>query len=215
MGGRSVVVVVVGVGLVCAAAGAIFGSTPSPATLTACANAKGVLRLVPPGAPCGAAETLVTWAITGPPGPPGLPGAPGAGLKLVDSEGRLVAFSSPPGFVRLVDGIWVIFSVNSEGFVCCSGLRLWYESADCTGAGYQPAGSSDALFSSESGSVGTVRYFPSLTDGVTRTLNSAKSFGPTGIEGECQLEVRTQNVELPLTVDVSEFGLVPPFRLSE
>jgi hypothetical protein len=144
--------------LACATAAAVYGSTPhSTVTINACANLKGVLRLIPPGAPCGAGETPISWNMVGPMGPPGLPGLQGTQgppgdrgasgepvLKLVDAAGVDVApvIDTSEGtrrFVRVsfkVEGRPALAEAYTDFFRSNDIPAIYYETANCTGRAF-------------------------------------------------------------------------------
>ena len=72
-------------GLSVLATSAVVGAQSSTEVIHACADARGVLRMIPADGTCQAAETPVSWnaqGVQGVQGPPGAPGATGARGKI-------------------------------------------------------------------------------------------------------------------------------------
>jgi hypothetical protein len=90
---------------------------------------------------------------------------------------------------------------------------MFYESADCSGTGYFIVRATNMAFF-EVGVQGTIHYFIPVTGGTIRTLNSTGSPG-TFCSHVPFISPIQALVDLPVTVDFSPFGLVPPFRLSQ
>jgi len=174
----------------------------------------------------------------GPPGPAGPPGPPGRPLEVRDSLGQVVGVfldAIPIARVaRRIDDQIVVFVVHQGGFVTQTGNTKHFETGDCTGTPFTSPVFSDPsivpLYSN--GTVhGTILYYPGLSSTLRTILSQLDS---PRTEAECADSggtfvppdgcCRSPSTELPppnntvrqaplLSVDVSTFGLVPPFRL--
>ena len=103
--------------------------------IRACADSKGVLRLLTAGAACASRETLVSWSVVGPQGPQGLPGPAGVqgvqGIAGPQGEPGLQGLQGAqgpagpqgPGGVRVVDATGKLLGpVVGISEVCCGGF---------------------------------------------------------------------------------------------
>jgi hypothetical protein len=150
---------------------------------------------------------------------------PSGALKVVDANGQVagvVGFlvSDPLNgagtaiVVRFVAdaALPLSFQVGLNGFTDRT-PTLSFESGDCTGTGYLGVHPNNLTFV-EAGAQGNVHYFYPITGGTIRTI---RSVGP-GPGVECFANPNLSQdllVDVPVTVDFSLFGLVPPFRLTQ
>jgi hypothetical protein len=174
----------------------------------------------------------------GPPGPAGPAGPPGRPLEVRDSLGQVVGVFLDAVAIgrvaRRIDDQIVVFLVHQGGFFTQIGITKHFETGDCTGTPFTSPVFSDPsivpLYSN--GTVhGTILYYPGLSSTLRTILSQLDS---PRTEAECADSggtfvppdgcCRSPSTELPppnntvrqaplLSVDVSTFGLVPPFRL--
>jgi hypothetical protein len=132
-----------------------------------------------------------------------------AALKVVDVNNKLVGLMIDQNTVIRFDaGKALAVPVNASGFLDQEAF-LMFESTDCSGTGYSGV-FVDGLFNLFLGNVGNIRYFAPTT-GTTRTINSQGS-GPSSCTTVATFSALG---DVPVTVDFSLFGLVPPFHMSQ
>ena len=133
----------------------------------------------------------------------------------MDSNGQLVGFPwvlyGYSYTARLVSGNWFALQALPGGFR--QGATFYNDSMDCLGTDYVQAIGSQQFASYQVGSIGTILYFAPQIDGTIRQIHSIKFWNGTQLQ--CQFFEDEIGVVVPIALDASTFGLVPPFSLSQ
>jgi len=160
----------------------------------------------------------------GPVGPQGAQGPQGpagtSGLRVLDSLNNAVGFWNGGNVLLPIAGDFVVVSTGADGFVE-SGVRLAFESTDCTGPPYLMVGGKAPA---AGGPVSTDLYRSSaIANGVLYYSNSLESnvfigslqdlFG--GAVGTCNAYGAIDRVKAAVAVSVATLGYTPPFRLTQ
>ena len=94
--------------------------------------------------------------------------------------------------------------MSTAGFVA-EGATLYYETSDCSGTAYDFGGYDYFANGLQVVSL-TEAYYPARPF-ATRTVNSRRIIG-----GACTQATNTNTYGVAVSVDLSSFGFVPPFR---
>jgi hypothetical protein len=137
------------------------------------------------------------------------PSANGAGLKVVDSTGKVVGDLLERSIVVVDAGndLLVGMQVTPEGFLSIP-VQLLYEAEDCTGTGYVT--NLGGMFPIAIAVTGSTVTYADLTQVQRRFI------GSYDFEGDCFLFGTNMFVAPPLTFDLSTLGpWVPPFSVAK
>jgi hypothetical protein len=146
--------------------------------------------------------------------PPAVRVAPTAPLRVIDSAGQTIGELLAPNIISLTlkDGRVGFIELNARGFTE-RGLRLWYESPNCSGAGYlhpDESGELPRIGPHVGGRASTTLYLPSGIS-TTRTLRSHRLFASSGAHSCTELSAAFESptfIPEGLTINAT-----PPFRV--
>ncbi len=153
---------------------------------------------------------LVVFAFAAPPKPLPLPTAV---CSVVDSVGQLVGEKSDCyAAIRKINGTWVYIPVSRNGILKTTGTA-YFTDVSCQGQRYLFSSLDNSMIEYASWFDGQLLHYPSGVDGIN--AEQIQSYSSSDGSSPCRPISFTSPYLLTgeTTVDVSTFGLVPPFTL--
>lgn len=181
-------------------------------SLAACVNPSGIIRVLSPGNnKCNTNETLVSLSQGGQ--------TAESGTRVVDSQGNLVGrLIDNDAALRQVNGTWVTLPVNQSGFKAQSFgstaySSLFFTTSDCSGQAYLP----NQDLPAKPGHIDTgILYFATTPPQEIMVGSQRDSVSHTCVPGVVLPGFPPPRIlasPVDQVVDLSTFGLVPPFSV--